>query len=127
MKYLIIDDMPEHLKLPVRTLRKIGHQVTTARDLDVGWQLIRDEHKEPFNLVILDLVLDTRSREFAWEQSIIRGALSPLGYGDLPTSGQAMGLRLWRRRKELQQRYCYLTNIPRLWIPKLDERRSGIR
>jgi len=95
MKYLIVDDMPESLGLLIRTLRKIGHHVTTARDLDIGWQLIQHERETPFDPVVPDLALDRKSLEFIQEQSVIRNAPSMRDYGDfLPISGQAIGLRL---------------------------------
>nr|VFK64291.1 MAG: Response regulator receiver domain-containing protein [Candidatus Kentron sp. UNK]VFK71054.1 MAG: Response regulator receiver domain-containing protein [Candidatus Kentron sp. UNK] len=123
MKYLIVDDIPESLSLLIRTLRQAGHYVTTARDLDIGWELVWDKRETPFDLVVLDLSLDRISREFIQEQSIIRNAPSMRDHRDfLPISGQAMGLRLWRRRKELRQRYCYLTHHRYFWAPQIDER-----
>nr|VFK39050.1 MAG: hypothetical protein BECKSD772F_GA0070984_10324 [Candidatus Kentron sp. SD]VFK43911.1 MAG: hypothetical protein BECKSD772E_GA0070983_10314 [Candidatus Kentron sp. SD] len=122
MKYLIIDDQLEHIKLPVRTLREAGHEVKTARHLDDGWRLIQHEREHPFDLVTLDLALDRRSQEFAEEQQIIWGTSKISGQGNDPyTSGQALGLRLWRRRRKMQQCYCYITQHRDYWMAQLDE------
>nr|VFK80657.1 MAG: Response regulator receiver domain-containing protein [Candidatus Kentron sp. SD] len=96
MKYLIIDDVPDMLKFLIRALREAGHTVMTARSLDVGWQWIQREpgespEKKPFDLVLLDLVLDRKSPEFTWKQGLVRKELALLGHGDLPMSGQSPG------------------------------------
>nr|VFK64295.1 MAG: Response regulator receiver domain-containing protein [Candidatus Kentron sp. UNK]VFK71055.1 MAG: Response regulator receiver domain-containing protein [Candidatus Kentron sp. UNK] len=121
MKYLIIDDMREHIRHPVRILRDAKHEVKTARSLDEGWQWIQDEHRRPFDLVILDLALDKKTEEFTKEQNIIWNAMRLRHLDLLPSSGQAMGLRLWRKRREMRQRYCYMTNNRFLWRPQLDK------
>nr|VFK28040.1 MAG: Response regulator receiver domain-containing protein [Candidatus Kentron sp. MB]VFK29354.1 MAG: Response regulator receiver domain-containing protein [Candidatus Kentron sp. MB]VFK74760.1 MAG: Response regulator receiver domain-containing protein [Candidatus Kentron sp. MB] len=120
MKYLIVDDEVAHLRRWTRPLREAGHHVTIAREVDIGWERIQRERKDPFDLVLLDLALDRRADEFTWEQGIVKEALSRRGFGDLPMSGQALGLRLWRRRRALKQRYCYVSNVRNLiWMPRL--------
>ncbi|MBT8420425.1 MAG: hypothetical protein KJO08_06140 [Gammaproteobacteria bacterium] len=119
MKYLFIDDMPEYLKTHVRTLRKAEHTVELARDIGIGWAKIRTQSTEPFDLAIIDLAMDREIREFDREHEEMGDTLRLHGYGDLPRSGQALGLRLWRLRKEIHQRYCYITNHPQLWLDNL--------
>lgn len=114
MKYLFVDDTPEHLKLLLHALRKQSHEVTTARDLALAWKWL--EEGKHFDLIVIDLALDRYTQKFAEEFSNIKEALLNLGYGGLPMSGQALGLRLWKQRKTLQNRYCYITNHPQLWI-----------
>nr|VFJ86952.1 MAG: hypothetical protein BECKLFY1418B_GA0070995_100522 [Candidatus Kentron sp. LFY]VFJ90431.1 MAG: hypothetical protein BECKLFY1418A_GA0070994_101144 [Candidatus Kentron sp. LFY] len=123
MKYLIIDDMPADLKLLKRALIKAENTVNIAQNLGVGWQRIEHERNNgnPFDLVVLDLALDIGSHEFTEENAIIKDALAGHHHGDLPASGQTLGLRLWHRRKELQQRYCYMTHHQYLWISKLTQ------
>nr|VFK38795.1 MAG: hypothetical protein BECKTC1821D_GA0114238_100585 [Candidatus Kentron sp. TC] len=123
MKYLIIDDQVETLKPLIRVLREVGHQVTTSHNLSMGWEWLKRERREgnPFDLVILDLALDRKVREFTEEQDDVRDALDSRGVADLPMSGQVMGLWLWRRRKEVRQRYCYMTYHPCVWMAQLDE------
>nr|VFK07222.1 MAG: hypothetical protein BECKLPF1236A_GA0070988_1000811 [Candidatus Kentron sp. LPFa]VFK23960.1 MAG: hypothetical protein BECKLPF1236C_GA0070990_1000911 [Candidatus Kentron sp. LPFa] len=122
MKYLIIDDMPEHITPLVSTLREAGHQVTNTRNLSMGWEQFNHEHRAhtPFDLIVLDLALDRKIREFPEEQKVIQDALYSRSVADIPVSGQAMGLRLWRRRKEIQQRYCYITYHQYVWMAQLD-------
>nr|VFK28041.1 MAG: Response regulator receiver domain-containing protein [Candidatus Kentron sp. MB]VFK29357.1 MAG: Response regulator receiver domain-containing protein [Candidatus Kentron sp. MB]VFK74761.1 MAG: Response regulator receiver domain-containing protein [Candidatus Kentron sp. MB] len=122
MKYLIIDDIPVHIKLLAVALRRAEHQVETARNLDIGWDKFKHERNigTPFDLVVLDLTLDRKTQACAEEQEIIRESLILRDLGDLPMSGQAMGLWLWRQRKGLQQRYCYMSYHRYLWIPRLD-------
>jgi hypothetical protein len=121
MNYLFIDDMPEYLKIHVRTLRKAGHAVETARDVGAGWSwIIRSKTEHPFDMVIIDLALDRKIREFDREYEEMSNVLGSRGYGELRMSGQALGLRLWRRRKEIHQRYCYVTNHPQLWLDNIN-------
>lgn len=118
MNYLIVDDTPEHLKLLAQTLRSAEHQVTFARDLGIAWGWL--ERGDRFGLVVIDLALDRYIREFAEEHGVIKERLALQGLGDLPMSGQALGLRLWRHRKTLQQRYCYITHHRQIWLANLD-------
>nr|VFK18790.1 MAG: hypothetical protein BECKLPF1236B_GA0070989_11522 [Candidatus Kentron sp. LPFa] len=122
MKYLIVDDMPEHIAPLITNLREAGHQVTNTRNLSMGWEEINRAHRArtPFDLIVLDLALDRKVREFPEEQKVIRDALYSRSVADIPVSGQAMGLRLWRRRKEIQQRYCYITYHQYVWMAQLD-------
>nr|VFJ43919.1 MAG: Response regulator receiver domain-containing protein [Candidatus Kentron sp. FM]VFJ44263.1 MAG: Response regulator receiver domain-containing protein [Candidatus Kentron sp. FM]VFK06154.1 MAG: Response regulator receiver domain-containing protein [Candidatus Kentron sp. FM] len=110
MKYLFVDDQPNYLRVHKDTLREAGHEVEIARDLDVAWKRIEEERKaaSPFDLVLIDLGLDRKILEFEQEDEELRKKAFAA------RSGQALGLRLWRRRRELQQRYCYVTNNP--WI-----------
>lgn len=41
--------------------------------------------------------------------------------GDLPMSGQALGLRLWIERKKRKLRYCYITHHMNLWLAELGD------
>lgn len=118
MAFLIVDDTPESLKPLTKTLRETGHEIAIARDLFVAWRYI--EQGKHFDLIVIDIALDRFVEAFATEQHIIREGLKTQGYGDLPISGQALGLRLWRKRKEFEQRYCYITNHMYLWLPNLD-------
>lgn len=121
MKYLFIDDMPEYLKSHTRTLRRAGHTVEVARDIGTGWaRITRNRTDNNFDLMIIDLALDRDIREFDPEHQEMKENLQAQGYGDLPISGQALGLRLWHQRKARQQRYCYLSNHPQLWLSNLD-------
>lgn len=65
MRYLIIDDTPEHLKPLVQALRRAGHEAVFARDLGVAWQWL--ERGDRFDLVAIDLALDRYAQEFAKE------------------------------------------------------------
>ena len=123
MKYLFVDDMPKYLKIHVNALRDAGHVVEIACDLSTAWKWIGDERKtdNPFDLVLIDLGLDRKVMEFKKEDEELRDALLSKGYGDLPISGQALGLRLWRRRNALQQPYCYFTNHLQLWLENFDK------
>jgi CheY-like chemotaxis protein len=118
MRFLIVDDTPEALKPLAGALRESGHETTTARDLSLAWLTI--EKDRLIDLVVIDIALDRYIREFADEQRQIREGLAAHGHEDLPMSGQALGLRLWRRRRELHMRYCYTTNHMYLWLPNLD-------
>lgn len=119
MRYLIIDDTPEHLKPLAQALREGGHEVVFARDLGIAWQRIKSG--DQFDLVVIDLALDRYIEEFAKEQKIIREGLASRRLGDLPMSGQALGLRLWTERKELKLRYCYFTHHMNLWLAGLGD------
>nr|VFJ71447.1 MAG: Response regulator receiver domain-containing protein [Candidatus Kentron sp. FW] len=123
MKYLFVDDQPNYLNPHKKILKNAGHEVTTTRDLDAAWAWIEKERKadQPFDLVLIDLGLDRKVSEFKKEDEELREDLLSRGHGDIPISGQVLGLRLWRRRKELQQRYCYVTNYSYLWVEKFDE------
>jgi CheY-like chemotaxis protein len=117
MKYLFVDDTPEHLKPLMRSLRDAGHNVVVARNLGVAWHWL--ERGDRFDLALIDLALDRRSREFEDEFHEVRTALALRNLDDLPVSGQALGMRLWRRRRQLMQRYCYITNNVPLWLPNM--------
>jgi len=121
MKYLIIDDMPEYLDLLENALRDAGHEVNIAQNLSVGWKRIENNCDKPFDLVILDLALDIGDLGFTEERSVILNVMGLRHLEILPGSGQELGLRLWRRRREMRQRYCYMTNNRFLWMPQLDE------
>nr|VFK53931.1 MAG: hypothetical protein BECKTUN1418F_GA0071002_10335 [Candidatus Kentron sp. TUN]VFK55853.1 MAG: hypothetical protein BECKTUN1418E_GA0071001_10345 [Candidatus Kentron sp. TUN]VFK58290.1 MAG: hypothetical protein BECKTUN1418D_GA0071000_10796 [Candidatus Kentron sp. TUN] len=109
MKYLFVDDQPNYLDTHQDTLKDAGHEVEVVRDIGDAWSRIEKERENgtPFELVIIDLGLDREIPEFESENRELRKDFRA-------RSGQALGLRLWRRRKELKQRYCYLTNNP--WI-----------
>lgn len=117
MRYLIIDDTPEHLRPLAQALRGAGHEVVFARDLGIAWQWL--EHGDRFDLIAIDLALDRYSKEFAKEHKIIREGLALRHLGDLPMSGQALGLRLWTERKERKLCYCYITHHMNLWLAGL--------
>nr|VFJ61901.1 MAG: hypothetical protein BECKFW1821B_GA0114236_106815 [Candidatus Kentron sp. FW] len=110
MKYLFVDDQPNYLDPHEEVLIDAGHEVEMALDIGVAWKRIEEERKNgnPFDLVLIDLGLDREIPGFENENKELREAFRA------PRSGQALGLRLWRRRKDLQQRYCYLSNNP--WI-----------
>lgn len=114
MNYLIVDDTPEHLKPLAKNLREAGHTVVFARDLGIAWGWL--ERDDQFGLIVIDLALDRYTNEFADEQRIIKEDLALRGLGDLPMSGQALGLRLWLERKKRKQRYCYITHHIQLWL-----------
>nr|VFJ56950.1 MAG: hypothetical protein BECKDK2373B_GA0170837_106212 [Candidatus Kentron sp. DK]VFJ59047.1 MAG: hypothetical protein BECKDK2373C_GA0170839_106912 [Candidatus Kentron sp. DK] len=122
MKYLLIDDMPSYLKSHKRTLESAGHTAELARDVGTGWISIKNgvDMGDPFDLVLIDLALDREIPEFNREYKEMKDVLHSQGYGDLPISGQALGLRLWRMREEIRQRYCYITNHPQLWLDNLN-------
>ncbi|VFM96025.1 MAG: Response regulator receiver domain-containing protein [Candidatus Kentron sp. G] len=122
-KYLFVDDQPNYLKRHRDTLREAGYEVEMARDLGAAWERIEQEREtgNPFDLVLIDLALDRKVPEFKKEDEELRDALLSQGHGDVPISGQALGLRLWRLRRELQQRYCYVTNYSALWVESLDK------
>lgn len=117
MKFLIVDDNPEHLKPLPQTLREAGHTVVIARDLGTAW--VRLQPDDSFDLIAIDLALDRFINKFAPEQNLIRAGLVSRNLGDLPMSGQALGLRLWKQRREKKQRYCYITNHDQLWLESL--------
>nr|VFJ43918.1 MAG: hypothetical protein BECKFM1743A_GA0114220_100127 [Candidatus Kentron sp. FM]VFJ44258.1 MAG: hypothetical protein BECKFM1743C_GA0114222_1000910 [Candidatus Kentron sp. FM]VFK06155.1 MAG: hypothetical protein BECKFM1743B_GA0114221_1001110 [Candidatus Kentron sp. FM] len=117
-RYLFIDDIPQYLRIYLKILRNAGHSVEIIDNIGAGWTRI--ECDGPFHLVLIDLGLDRKIREFDREYEEIIDTLRAQGYGSLPISGQVLGLRLWRRRKEMQQRYCYLTNHPQLWLANLN-------
>lgn len=117
MKYLIIDDTPEHLKPLAEALRKIGHNVVFARNLGIAWGWL--ERGDRFNLIVIDLALDRYIQEFDEEQRSIKDGLALRGLSDLPMSGQALGLRLWRKRMDIKQPYCYITHHMHLWLAGL--------
>jgi hypothetical protein len=119
MRYLIIDDTPEHLKPLAQALRGAGYEVVFARDLGVAWGWL--ERGDQFDMVIIDLALDRYIEEFAKEQQIIREGLASRRLGDLPMSGQALGLRLWVERKQRKLRYCYITHHMNLWLAGLGD------
>lgn len=118
MKYLIVDDTPEHLKPLAQALRGVGSEVVFARDLGIAWGWL--ERGDRFDLIVIDLALDRYTQEFADEQRTIKKGLALGGLGDLPMSGQALGLRLWRQRKKRKLRYCYITHHMQLWLADLD-------
>lgn len=118
MKYLFIEDQPEHLKPLTRELRDKRNEVVVARDLAEAWTWLQGGQQ--FTLVAIDLALDQPVPEFAAEFGEVLKALSRKGLGELPMSGQALGLRLWRERKARNVRYCYLSNHPQLWVPAID-------
>ena len=117
MNYLIVDDTPEHLKPLADALRRVEHNVVFSRDLGIAWGWLG--RGDQFGLIIIDLALDRYTQEFAEEHRIIKEGLASRGLGDLPMSGQALGLRLWRQRKNLKQRYCYITHHRHLWLAGL--------
>nr|VFJ49563.1 MAG: Response regulator receiver domain-containing protein [Candidatus Kentron sp. DK] len=122
MKYLFVDDMPNYVSIHRKALGKAGHVVVSARDLDFAWDLIEKESLtgSPFDMVLIDLGMDRKDPAFEQEDRELRGILQSRGYGDLPISGQSLGLRLWRKRKTLWQRYCYITNHSILWVDNAD-------
>ena len=120
MKFLIVDDTPESLKPLSSALKDARHETANARDLAIAWRHI--EREQTFDLIVIDIALDRFVQEFREEQRIIREGLAARGFEDLPMSGQALGLRLWDRRKELKLKYCYTTNHMYLWLPNLDRK-----
>jgi hypothetical protein len=117
MKYLIIDDTPEYLKPLKSAIFEAGNEPVFARDIGTPWRwLQRGDH---FGLIVIDLALDRTISEFEAEQRVIREGLALRDFGDLPMSGQALGMRLWSQRQTLRQPYCYITNHRQLWLPKL--------
>jgi hypothetical protein len=117
MKILIIDDTPSHWRLLRQALQEGGHVVVVAPDVTGAWNWIAKGDR--FDLMVIDLALDRRAQEFQVEMKLINDALTASGYDGLPVSGQALGLRLWQRRQELMQRYCYASNHLQLWMEGL--------
>lgn len=91
--------------------------MVVARNLGTAWNWL--ERGDKFDLVVIDLALDRLIREFEPEFSTIKKRLSLQGLDDLPMSGQALGMRLWGRRKTLKQPYCYVTNNVPLWLANM--------
>nr|VFJ43917.1 MAG: hypothetical protein BECKFM1743A_GA0114220_100126 [Candidatus Kentron sp. FM]VFJ44253.1 MAG: hypothetical protein BECKFM1743C_GA0114222_100099 [Candidatus Kentron sp. FM]VFK06156.1 MAG: hypothetical protein BECKFM1743B_GA0114221_1001111 [Candidatus Kentron sp. FM] len=120
-KYLFVDDMPKYLDIQIQALREAGHRVEIASDLGVAWMWIEGERKadNPFDLVLADLLLARKTGEFGREDQQLRDGLRSKGYGDIPESGQALGL--WRRRHEMRQPYCYVANFSWLWVENVDK------
>ncbi|VFM96024.1 MAG: hypothetical protein BECKG1743D_GA0114223_101551 [Candidatus Kentron sp. G] len=113
-KYLFIDDAPEYLRVYRKILRDAGHTMEIIDNIGLGWVWI--ERHGPFELVLIDLALDRHFSEFGREYKEVREGLESYGHGALFMTGQALGLRLWRRRKKIQQPYCYFTNFSQIWV-----------
>jgi CheY-like chemotaxis protein len=117
MRYLFLDDNLVNQRPLVRALRNHEHEVFLSRDIGSAWKRI--EEGGLFDLVIIDIALDRYSDEFRAEYHLVRQGLGEHGFYDLDMSGQALGLRLWRERQQLRQRYCYVSNHPHLWLSGL--------
>ncbi len=120
MKLLLLDDTLEYWKPAVRALKMAGHEVVGTKDVGIAWSLL--QRGDRFDLVIIDLLLDRASPEFAQENKEITQGLASKGVGAISASGQVVGLRLWRQRQQLKQPYCYITNnSPALWVSNIDQ------
>jgi DNA-binding response OmpR family regulator len=56
-RLLVVDDDPINRRLLARYLERLGHSVVTANDGGAGWQVLRDGDAEPFDVVLLDVLM----------------------------------------------------------------------
>ncbi len=124
MKILLLDDLPDVMRLYTERLEKDGHQVLMLPDMTGALRVMQQQAqaKAPFDLLVIDLMLNRSEHEFASEQEKLAKALAQRQQSNLP-SGQALGLRLWNSPP--RQPYCYLSSYPTLWVAGLDQEFDG--
>lgn len=121
MKILLLDDLPDIMRLYAERLEKDGHQVLMLPDM-TGALRVMKQAQAPFDLLVIDLMLNRFEHEFTCEQEKLAKALAQRQQTNIP-SGQALGLRLWNNSP--RQPYCYLSAHPELWVAGLDQEFDG--
>lgn len=124
MRILLLDDLPDLMLLYAERLEKEGHQVLILPDMTGALRVIKQQAqvKVPFDLLVIDLMLNRFEHEFAREQEKLAKALAQRQQPNIP-SGQALGLRLWNSLP--RQPYCYLSAHPGLWVAGVDKEFDG--
>lgn len=129
VRILLADDMPEFFVPFLQQLEQHSHIVTVRRDLEDAWRLI--EARGRFDLVVIDMAFDcaVQTADLLRHQTILDSHLRGRGYGGLGSTGQLLGLQLWRGRRQRPTAYCYLSAHPDIWIenvPAGDPEFSGV-
>ena len=125
MKIMLVDDLPDLVRLYAERLEKGGHTVAIMYNMTSAYRTIKKhrEEKKPFDLVIIDLMLKRLEPEFDKEQKKVDAALSAARFPSI-ASGQAFGLRLWAEQPRTP--YCYLSAHSGLWMAGLDGEFEGV-
>lgn len=124
MKILLLDDLPDVMRLYADRLQSVGAQVVKRPNMAGALQAIEQAKADgkPFDLVVIDLMLNRMEREFTVEEKKLASASAQRQLPNIP-SGQALGLRLWSTLP--RQPYCYLSSHPGLWVPGVDREFEG--
>lgn len=119
MKILLLDDLPDVMRLYADRLKSVGAQVVKRPSMTGALRAIEQAKadSEPFDLVVIDLMLNRMELEFTVEEKKLASASAQRQLPNIP-SGQALGLRLWSTLP--RQPYCYLSSHPGLWVPGVD-------
>lgn len=124
MKILLLDDLPDVMRLYADRLTKDGHEVLMLPDMTGALRVMQQQAqaKAPFDLLVVDLMLNRAEHEFTREQEKLAKALTERQQPNIP-SGQALGLRLWNSSP--RQPYCYLSSHLGIWVAGLDKEFDG--
>ncbi len=124
MKILLLDDLPDVMRLYAERLEKDGHQVLMLPDMTGALRVMKQQAQAhaPFDLLVSDLMLCRFEHEFTGEQEKLSKAVAQKQQPNI-ASGQALGLRLWNSSP--RQPYCYLSSHPGLWVAGLDQEFDG--
>lgn len=124
MKILLLDDVPDVMRLYADRLQREGALVVMRPNMTGALRAIAHAKadSEPFDLVVIDLMLNRMELEFTVEEQKLASASAQRQSSNIP-SGQALGLRLWSTSP--RQPYCYLSSHPGLWVPGVDREFEG--
>ncbi len=124
MRILFVDDQPDVMRVYAARLENHNNQVLMLPDMTGALRTAQRQAKAntPFDLLVIDLMLDRFEPEFDCEQKKLAKALAQNQLPNIP-SGQALGLRLWNTLP--RQAYCYLSAHPRLWVAGVDHEFNG--
>lgn len=124
MRILLLDDLPDVMRVYAARLEKDGHQVLMLPDMTGALRMLQQQAKgnTPFDLLVIDLMLKRFEGEFNGEQEKLAKALAQKQQSNIP-SGQALGLRLWNTSPRLP--HCYLSSHTPLWVAGIDQQFSG--
>ncbi len=124
MRILFVDDLPDVMRVYAARLENEGHQVLMLPDMTGALRTAQRQARAntPFDLLVIDLMLNRFEPEFDGEQKKLAQALAQKQQPNIP-SGQALGLRLWNTLP--RQAYCYLSAHPQLRVAGVDQEFNG--
>lgn len=119
MKILLLDDVPDIMRLYADRLQREEALVVKRPSMTGALRAIEQANADgtPFDLVVIDLMLNRMELEFTVEEKKLASASAQRQSPNIP-SGQALGLRLWNMSQ--RRPYCYLSSHPGLWVPGVD-------
>lgn len=125
MKILFVDDLPDLVRLYVERLQRDGHEAALFSDMTGALNALQHQAGtgKPFDLLVIDLMLQRFEPRFSPEYRKISAALAQAHLPNIAT-GQALGLRLWNTPPP-RTPYCYLSSHPTLWMRDLDNEFEG--